>query len=285
MGQGPVVVVMLTHRDPPLVQRLVDRVLEGRDVAVVVHHDPRGPELGLRPSSQVHLVPDPVKATWGRIGLARAVLHGLDHAVRAVPDLSWALVVSGQDYPCRPMRSIEDELRTGGHDAYLRWFRVGAPEDDVVPWQSLTRARYLHRRRIPFSHRHVPFPRRSPFRDGLDLYIGDMWPNLSAAALEHVRRQRERLPVVERYLARCQAPDEALLPTLLLNGSGRLDVCNDRKRFIRWTSGTSHPHVLTVDDLDAVRTSGDFFARKVDAHRSAELLDQLDAAARAGDPS
>src|SRR5206468_8352141 len=45
VGPGPVVVVLLTHRDPPLVQRLVDRVLAGRDVAVVIHHDPRGPEL------------------------------------------------------------------------------------------------------------------------------------------------------------------------------------------------------------------------------------------------
>lgn len=281
MGQGPVVVVMLTHRDPPLVQRLVDRVLRGRDVAVVVHHDPRGASLALRPSSQVHVIPDPVKATWGRIGLARAVLHGLDHAVDVVPDLSWALVVSGQDYPCRPMSSIEDELHHGGHDAYLRWFRVGKPSDDTVPWQALTRTRYLRRRRVPFTHRHLPFPRRHPFRDGLDLYVGDMWPNLSAAAIDHVRSQRSRLPVVERYLSRCQAPDEALLSTLLLNGSPQLDVVNDRKRFIRWTSGGSHPHVLTAGDLDAIRTSGDFFARKVDSERSAGLLDRLDAAAAA----
>jgi hypothetical protein len=280
MSQGPVVVVMLTHRDPALVQRLVDRVLQGRDVAVVVHHDPRSPELGLRPSSQVTTVPDPVRASWGRIGLARAVLLGLDTAARVVPDLSWALVVSGQDYPCRPMSSIEDELHAGGHDAYLRWFPVGDPADDVVPWQALTRERYLHRMRLPGTHRHVPFARRPPFRDGLGLFIGDMWPNLSAAAMDHVRSQRERYPVVERYLARCQAPDEALLPTLLLNDAEHLDVVNDRKRFIRWTPGSPHPKVLTTADLDDVLASGDFFARKVDGERGAELLDQLDAAAR-----
>lgn len=284
MGQGPVVVVILTHRDPPLVQRVVDRVLQGSDVAVVVHHDPRGPELGLRTSSQVHLVPDPIRASWGRIGLARAVFLGLDHAARAVPDLSWALVISGQDYPCRPMSSIEDELHRSGRDAYLRWFQVGDPRDDVVPWQALTRTRYLRRRRVPFSHRHMPFPRWHPFGNGLDLYIGDMWPNLSAAALEHVREQRARLPQVERYLARCQAPDEALLPTMLLNGSPRLDVVNDRKRFIRWTAGRPHPDLLTADDLGPVSASGDFFARKVDLRHSAELLDLLDAAPARQEP-
>ena len=282
MGQGPVVVVMLTHRDPPLVQRLVDRVRDGRDVAVVVHHDPRGPALDLAPSPQVHQVPEPVEASWGRIGLAHAVLLGLETARSWVPDLSWALVVSGQDYPARPMSRIEDELHAGGHDAYLRWFKVGDPADDVVPWQGLTRARYLRRLRVPGSHRHVPFPRRHPFRGGLDLFIGDMWPNLSAPALDHVLAQRARLPRVERYLSWCQAPDEALLPTLLLNdgptGPTGLDVVNDRKRYIRWTTGSPHPELLTVHDVPAITGGTDFFARKADPG-DLEVLDLLDAAA------
>jgi hypothetical protein len=174
------------------------------------------------------------------------------------------------------MPDIERELRTSDQDAYLRWFPIGDPADDVVPWQALTRRRYLHSRRLPGSHRHIPLPRRHPFRDGLGLYVGDMWPNLSAAALDHVLAQRSRLPRVERYLATCQAPDEAFLPTLLLNDRGALQVANDRKRFIRWEQGAAHPRTLAAADLPAIETSSDFFARKVDLTASAELLDGLD---------
>jgi hypothetical protein len=170
-------------------------------------------------------------------------------------------------------------LHSSTHDAYLRWFEVGAPEDDVIPWQQLTRTRYLHRLRLPGTHRHVPFPRRPPFGPELRLFIGDMWPNLSSAALEHVAEQRRRLPQVERYLARCQAPDEALLPTLLLNASSaghQLDVVNDRKRYIRWEPGSAHPKELEPADVPAILSSGDFFARKV-GPGSAEVMDLLDA--------
>jgi hypothetical protein len=280
---GPVVVVMLTHRDPALVRRVVDRVRQGRDVAVVIHHDPRGPQLDLPPSPQVLQVPDPLRASWGRMGLALAVTRSLAYARSRVPEMSWGLVISGQDYPCRPMSAIEDELAVSPYAAYLRWFPIREPAADVVPWQAVARDRYLRRMRLPATHRHLPFPRMHPFRDGrkragLGLFIGDMWCNLSAAAIDHLAEQQARHASLLRYLGRCQTPDEALIPTLLLNGGGDLRVANDRKRYIVWHPGRPHPEILTPSDADDVLASGDFFARKVDLARSGSLLDRLDRA-------
>jgi len=273
---GPVVVAVLSHRDPPLLRRLVERVLEGERAVALVHHDPRGPAPDLPTDSRVLRVPDPERCDWGREGFARAMLRSVEHAADAVPDLSWVLLVSGQDYPCRPMRSIEAELAASPHDAYLRWMRVGDPADDVHPWQARTRQRYLHRLRLPFSRRHVPFPRRSPFRDGTGLYVGDTWPNLGAAAVAHLRAQTALRSRVEPYLRWCASPDEALLPTLLLNGAGHLDVVDDRKRYMRWVEGEPHPRMLGAQDVPAIRSSGAFFARKVDSERTPEVLDLLD---------
>ena len=276
-GPGPVVVAVLSHKDPHQVRRLVERVLEGQHTVVAVHHDPRGPELDLREDDRVRLVPDPQPGEWGRMGLALAMLRCVDFAATAVPDLSWFLLVSGQDYPCRPMRDIEAELAATPHDAFLRHFRSdGNPADDVHPWQARTRTRYLKRRRLPGSRRSAPFPRRHPFRDGTHLYVGDMWVNLGADALRHLRAQRHRLARVERYLSTCSVPDEALLPTLLLNDADHLDVVNDRKRYIRWIEGNPHPEMLTLADVEPAVTSGDFFARKVDPHTTADVLDELD---------
>lgn len=275
-ADGPVVIVMLTHRGPQLVNRIIGRVLKGTNVAVVVHHDPRGITLRLPRSPQLFRVPDPLEASWGRIGLARAVLHSLRFARRAVPELSWILIVSGQDYPCRSMTAIESELADSPYDAYLRWFMVGPPTADVLPWQAVARRRYLKRIRLPGTHRHVPFPRAHPFRSGLDLYIGDMWTNLTQAAVDHIEEQRARHPSIERYLARCQVPDEALLPTLLLNQSDSLEIANDRKRYIRWTPRSAHPETLTLKDAFQIRYSGDFFARKVEIASGSGLLDRLD---------
>jgi hypothetical protein len=109
-----------------------------------------------------------------------------------------------------------------------------------------------------------------------------MWVNLGAAAVAHLLEQRPRLPSVERYLLRCKIPDEALLATLLLNGADHLDIVGERKRFLRWTRGHAHPALLEAAEAEAVRTSGDFFARKVDSTRTGELLDRLDGLGVAG---
>ena len=281
-ASGPVVVCVLSHKDPPMVHRLVERLLEGERTAVVLHHDPRGPALGLPQSDRLVTLPRPRPCDWGRLELARVSVDMLSHAREAFPDLSWVLLVSGQDYPCRNMREIEEELLACPHDAFVRWFPVPVSgADDVHPWQARTRERYYRRLRLPFSARHVPFPRRPPLDQDTGLYVGDQWYNLGAAAVEHVLERRQLRQRLESYLRWCSTPDEALLPTLLLNGAGHLDIVNDRRRFIDWGGPHKHPRVLDETDSEAILHSTDFFARKVDLETSGALLDRLDAAARA----
>lgn len=277
MSRGPVVVIILSHRDPPLVRRLVRRLGQGTNTVAVVHHDPRGPDLGLPRSETVLEIPDARPADWGRMSLAHAMLKGLEFAAAKVPDLSWALLISGQDYPCRPVQAIEADLAAASSDAFLRHFRVDPrPGGDVHPWQALTRRRYLRRMRLPGMRRSVPFPRRHPFTGDMHLYVGDMWVNLGASAVAHVLEQRRRLARVERYLSRCSVPDEALLPSLLLNHAEHLDVVNDRRRYIRWHEGRAHPEFLVPADAATASSGTDFFARKVDCQGAAQVLDLFD---------
>jgi hypothetical protein len=274
---GPVVVLVLSHRDPPLVHRLVRRLTAGSNTTVVIHHDPTGPPLQLPRSDAVLQMPNPQHGAWGRLGFPLAVLNGLQFAVTRVPDLSWLLVISGQDYPTRPIRAIEAELSTSTVDASLRHFRVDrSGEHDVHPWQQVTRRRYLHKIRVPLTPRSVPFPRRHLFGQDLALYVGDVWVNLSSAAVHHILEQQERLPSLERYLNWCACPDEALLPTLLLNNAEHLRVEGDRWRYIRWTKTQPHPAFLEPSDVDKAVGGTELFARKVDTERTPDVLDMFD---------
>ena len=281
MSTGPVAVAILSHRDPPLLQRLVDRVLEGNDTVALVHHDPRGEPPGLRRDDRCVVLPGAQPSEWGRMSLALAMVRCIEAAALQVPDLSWLLLVSGQDYPTLPMSVIEDRLHASGADAMLRHFRVDEDgSDDVHPWQAVCRARYLRRTRLPGSRRSVPVPRPHPFHGDTSLFVGDMWMNLGSAAVRHVIAQRRRLHRVESYLRWSSVPDEALVPTLLLNDAGGLVVENNRHRHIAWTEGDPHPAMLTIDDLpDIVADDDAYFARKVDSTVSADLLDALDEAA------
>lgn len=280
MNQGPVVVAILSHRDPPQLRRLVDRVLEGERTVALVHHDPRGAPHGLLAHDRLLLVPDPQPCDWGRMNLAEAMLRCLQTALDTVPELSWLLLVSGQDYPAQHLRRTEEDLARQEVDAMLRWFPVtDDPAADVHPWQARCRTRYLRRLRIPGSHRSVPFPRRHPFHGDTQLYVGDMWVNLGASAVRHVLEQRVRQPQVWSYLSRCSVPDEALLPTLLLNDAAHLRIGDRGRRYIRWVEGRPNPELLEPDDVDKMALADDFFARKVDSELTPEVLDLIDARA------
>ena len=279
MSPGPVVVAVLSHRDPGLLRRMTASVLTGERSVVLVHHDPRGEPHGLVESDRLRLVADPQPCAWGRMNFAEAMVRCVRSALDIFPDLSWVLLVSGQDYPAQPVQVTEAALFGETSDALLRFFPVtDDPGTDVHQWQARGRQRYLHRLRLPGTHRSVPSPRRHPFRNGTQLFIGDTWLNLNAQASQHLLDQYDRMTVVRRYLARCSNPDEALVPTLLLNDADHLRVARDRKRFIRWPPGSAHPATLVEDDAADILASGDFFARKVDTATSAVLLDRLDEA-------
>ncbi len=264
MTAGPVVVLILSHRDAPLVRRLVNRLTAGSNTAVVVHHDPTGPALELPRSSAVLTMPSPQHAEWGRMSLALTVVNGLRFAVTHIPELSWVLVISGQDYPTRHMSAIEKDLAASTKDAYLRYFRVDRrPGNDEHHWQQLTRRRYLHKIRLPGTHRSVPFPRRHLFDDReLSLYVGDQWVNLRSSAVEHVLEQQCRLPAVARYFNWCSIPDEGYLSTLLLNNAGQLAIEADRRRYISWTKGQNHPALLEIGDVRKGRVGHRFVCSK-----------------------
>ena len=277
---GPVVVPVLSHRDPPLVRRLVSSACwRASDTVALLHHDPRGP--GARPARGRPRArrARPAALRLGAAALARAVLAVVEVAAARGARAVVVLLVSGQDYPARPLREVVAELRVAPADAYLRWFRVDAdPARDVHPWQAGRRRRYLHRRP---AARHAPLgavPARSPFR-------GD-----GTARRRHVGQPRRRAAPTwsssaagwPRSSATCCAapiPDEALLPTLLLNDAGGLTRARqpavdpvDRGRRAPRPVSTSRTGRRSARPAR-------FFARKVDAaHRALlDLLDEPDA--------
>ncbi len=180
------------------------------------------------------------------------------------------------------MCEIERSLENTDADGSLRYLEVPAdPSPGEHSWVTRCRRRYLERHRIPGSRRSVRLPRRHPFGDDMNLFVGDTWINLRSTAVRHVLAQVERHPELRRYFEWCGSPDEAYLPTLLLNDADELVLLPHRRRYIEWEPGSPHPRVLDVSSFDVIVDSGDYFVRKVDPTISADLLDRLDAKAAA----
>jgi hypothetical protein len=312
--EAPVVAyVILSHRSPEQVWRLVLRLLEGSTRShVFLHHDPSGPPLGAAPAHlpRLHLVA-PRALRWGDVSLVDATVDCFRSARRDI-DPDWVVLLSGQDYPLQPISSIESDLAGCERDALADIWPFAS-----APWprkEEVSRYLYQYRRfdagsRLPLLAKRLIDrcyddgegrattqtwraaqriaarevgdqlllgwrPRRPAFSDELPCYVGAQWLSLSRIGLEAVLQAADDV-ALHRYFSRTIVPDEGFFPTAL----GRAlapERIGPSRRFTRWRGG-AHPDVLTLEDLPQLVTSGDHFARKLDQSLDAALLDALDA--------
>jgi Core-2/I-Branching enzyme len=242
--------VILSYRSPDVLARLVRTLRAGSpEATIAVHHDGRrcpAPEL---PGAQLIAPAWPVE--WGHGSQLAAVLRCLRWTL-ARSDFAWLVLLSGQDYPVRPVPAIEADLARADADAFVealpveplrlrrgavgefarryhyRWSRV-----PPALAAALARADPLVQvRRLPSgAYAGLPAPQRG-------VHHGSDWFTLSRRAAEAV----------------AAAPGERRFD---------LRLVADNRRYAPFARpGDPRPRVLGFADLDAALASGADFARK-----------------------
>jgi hypothetical protein len=216
-------------------------------------------------------------------------------------DAAWVVLISGQDYPIRPVAEIERSLAGAELDAFVEaWpvarppLRRGAPEEEFGPryhclWRRVppatagplrsaaALARPLLRVRSLPSGTWAGVPAaRDPFGPGLVCHRGADWFSLSRRAVETVDRFAGARPDVLRHYRRTLLPTESFVQTVLANEPG-LRLSGDHRRFSVWDPPpATSPRVLRGRDLDGIIASGADFARKFDETVDRDVLDAID---------
>jgi Core-2/I-Branching enzyme len=297
--------IVLAHRAPEQLALLIS-ALHHRHVRVYVHLDRRIPSdpfsEALDAAGPNDVVPLPRRdARWGGIVIVDATLTGL---ARGVADgCDYFFLLSGQDFPLRPMGDIVELVREAGSRSYVRHFALPAPHwrfggrdrtdfytydllgrretcipkgEDVsfMSWRGLILNELLRMRTTFKPPRRFPRYAR-PFG-------GSQWWNLSRAAADYILRFLDEHPDYRRYHQHTLAPDELFFQSILIGTdfAQRHEILNDDLRFAVWPQGASHPRTLIADDLTSILESKKLFARKFDAVTDHAVLEQL--AARFG---
>lgn len=282
--------LVLSHRNPQQVLRLVRALAEGPDARVLVRHDSRRSKLP-RPAIEAaggEAIEDAIEVEWARWSHLELILSCLAQARRRL-DPDWTLLLSGQDYPLRPMAAVEAGLARSPADARIGAVREVEPGRPASDDEFYLRCRYRHYPRpralghLPRRLRPLVYARDLPPLVGvrriapppLRFYSSADWLTLGRRALETVlEASRDRS--LMRYFRRVAVPSESFFASVLL-GDHSLAVEHDHRRFAAFTGpGAAHPDTLTVDDLDRILASGADFARKFDSEIDSDVLDRLD---------
>jgi len=272
--------IVLAHRGSAQVARLARR-LQAREDRTFLHIDKT---IRLEPFAQalhsdrerVLLLPRR-RSRWGTYGVLGATLDGMHAALQCGCD--YLLVISGQDYPIKPIEALRDHLTALEGASFILHWPLPAP-DWSVPEGGLWR---LNRRHYRFGRFHVHFPNRwTPFvapREmplGLWPYAGPNWWCLPREAARYVVSFLEANPEVIRFYRRAALPAESLFQTVLLNSPLRTRVVQDDLRYVVWKQGESHPETLDSSHLKTLALTPAFLARKFDEQRDPGLLDLID---------
>jgi hypothetical protein len=83
-------------------------------------------------------------------------------------------------------------------------------------------------------------------------------------------------PRIRRFAKYTWAPDEYLIPTLVMNSHLRNSVVHDNFRYVDWSQGGPNPKILTVNDFESLKKSDKLLARKFDIKVDTSILDKLD---------
>jgi hypothetical protein len=268
-----VVYVVVSHTNPPQVARLIRVLRAGSNHShVVLHHDESSSRFDhslLAGIGNLHLLPHRPIA-WGMFSWIDAVLRAIRWTLENV-EFDWLVLLSGQDYPIRPVSEIERFLATTEYDGFLRGFPLQSrPETAGEDLQ-----RFLYRYyRIPTPSRLLRRATRSraagrgatvarrlrdaqpllsvkggpsgmyfgvrrfrtPFTDDFQWYRGSAWFTLSSKSVGIVDHFAMTNPRFMRYFRRMWGADESFVPTILLNEPG-LHLCLDHLRYVRFRGG------------------------------------------------
>lgn len=293
--------LVVSHRNPGQVLRLVRALREGEETAVLVHHDQRREPLEAADVQRAggRLVDYGLAVEWGNAAYMEVILSALAELAGGI-DPEWVVVVSGQDYPLRPLRDFERHLAATPHHAllgdlweldlscappaprrefYLRYrYRHYTPPRPIaeVLARALGPGAYLRELPVGRERRVGIRPLWHPFGPGLRCHVSSDWITLERRAVRAVLDFERSRPRVMRHYRRTIIPSESVFATALANDpSISVGVAS---RLLGFEPGSPHPRAFRAPDVAGLLSCGAHFARKFDERSDPRALDLLDEA-------
>lgn len=262
---------VIAHKAPSQLLRLV-RTLRADNHATVVHIDLKSTggewDRAIDELKDIGaLLADRIVCSWGDYSSIAVTLNCI--AKLRETGSSWDFVnqLSGQDYPIRPIAELNAHLSANQGKCLMDIYPFPFPG-----WRFGGYDRLPSRRFLPRRFREYPPLRHKPFG-------GSQWWCLPFAAIDHIDQLLRSETRYVDYWKRTAIPDEMVFHTILGNSGFSVPAGTNHLHYIKW-SGGPNPNVLGPSDMDDIKASGQFFARKFDEEQYPGMLDLIDAELR-----
>lgn len=280
-------IIILAHNEPEHLIKLVSYF--EKDCYVLIHIDKKS-SFEKKYIDQLDSMPQVTKVYrkyavhWGGFSILQCELFMFREAVK-IKDASYFHLLSGQDYPIRPLNYFLNFFERYNSIELLNCVRL--PHQ---LWQRCTFSRFQYYypydcvscgRDSSFVHKAVKIQMRTGFKrripDMIDyIYGGSQWMSVTRTAVKYLLLYTKKRPSLYYRMFMTFAPDETYIQTVLCNVISERYYERGNFRFIRWKyENGSNPAVLTKEHLHLLLENEYLFARKMSANKSSMLLSEI----------
>ncbi len=253
--------LILTHCNPAHLERLINSLYTEEDY-FIVHVDKLvvidDYVVRFNKCKNVIFVTDRYRSSWGSFELIEATLSAL-RKFSEIKGIQRVLMLSGQDYPIKPLDLIKEFLALNPQQIFMDSFLIPCGE-----WSGGGKWR---------------FPAFEKATQLINLYGGSQWISFPAHTIQIIFKFLSINPSYITYFRSVAIPDESFFQTLFMNcGVEKIteNIAPNSLHLILWGNTSSNPNILTEADLGSILDSDKLLARKFDQETSLRLLNYLD---------
>lgn len=274
-----VALLIHAHTNPQQLERLVSR-LRHASVDIYINVDEKVDIREFEGQIQnVYFIKNRVEVFWGRFSQVQQILNSFQEIIDTQILYSHILFISGADYPIKPINDIVSFLSNNLNTSFIDYHKLG---DDG--WSNLMKKRYEYWFFLPDSDirskhlvkkilQKLGFKRQYPFKD---VYYGSCWFCLTLDVVKYLLKYTKENKNVVSFFKYSGCSDELFIQSVLLNSSLDFAFKNHIYRYFDWSDKGKSPKILTVEDLENIKRSDAWFARKLDQNVDSRLFDMLD---------
>jgi hypothetical protein len=276
-------VIVIAHNNFDNLQNIVT-ALNHKSFRFYIHIDkkvklaPVMQQLASANNKNIFFLPKRSAVSWGGFSLVDVTLRLIDHALREKFD--YLMLLSAQHLPLQPANDILAFLeKNHGKEflhynslPYAHWNGRGGLDRLEYYW-FVDELGYAESNNLAAAQKNMNMKRALPGQ--LTPYGGSQWWILTYDCIKGIRKFISNNDAYTAFFKKTLIPDETFFHTLIMNSDFSEDVINDNQLYVDWNKGPHFPRILTMDDWDAIKTSGKLFARKFSAATDANIIDTI----------
>ncbi len=280
--------IILCHKSPKQVWDLIQQ-LNAKDTDFFVHIDKKAEDFKLPTRENIYVLPEEnrIDVQWASKSMVVATLSAIRYLFAVGKKYDYICLISGQDFPIKSNKEIEKYLTERNGSNFIevlpsddpRYKRYRKRNEILYPAWMLRRTtivKIIKKLYIYLTGGNVRtfrvFQRKNTM--GLPFAFGSQWWCLTHDCLEWIYKYIETHAEVLSFFDYALVADECLFQTVFMTSPFK-DTRRDNLTFLEWESNQNNPRVLTVQDLDLLKSCRHLFARKFDVTVDGDIFELL----------